>query len=187
MNLYLRLILVLLRARFGARIDPLGTVRTPFRAWPHDLDVNAHVNNGRYATLMDLGRVDLMARSGLMPIIRTSRMHPVVTAQHIVYRRSIAPFEAFELRSRVIGWDERFVYMEQVFERAGRFVARGVIQALFLGPAGRVPSAELMTMFGVTTNVPVPSGVAALFPAPERTAPERTAPELQAPGRVDGP
>lgn len=171
MNLYLRLLLVLLRARLGARIDPLDAVRTPFRAWPHDLDVNAHVNNGRYATLMDLGRVDLMARAGLMPAIRAARMYPVVTAQHIVYRRSIAPFRAFELRSRVVGWDERFVYMEQTFYRSDRFVARGVIQALFLGPNGRVPSGDLMAMFGVTADVPVPAAVAGLFPPPGGEAP----------------
>lgn len=175
MNLYGRLVLVLLRAWLALRsrgaLDPLNNVVTRFRAWPHDLDVNAHVNNGRYATLMDLGRVDLMARAGLMPAIRAARMYPVVTAQHIVYRRSIAPFRAFELRSRVVGWDERFVYMEQTFYRADRFVARGIIQALFLGPNGRVPSDDLMAMFGVTADVPVPGAVAGLFPPPGGEAP----------------
>ena len=32
------------------------------RVWPNDLDTNAHMNNGRYLTLMDLGRFDLMTQ-----------------------------------------------------------------------------------------------------------------------------
>lgn len=173
MSLYGRLVIVLLRAWLAVRsgaADPLETVRTPFRAWPHDLDTNGHVNNGRYATLMDLGRVDLMARAGLLGRIAAARMHPVVTAQHILYRRSLGPFRGFALETRVVGWDERFVYMEQLFERDGRLHARGFVQALFLGPDGRIPSAALMTLFGVTTDLPVPRDIAALFPRPPTEA-----------------
>ena len=36
------------------------------RVWPNDLDTNAHMNNGRYLTLMDLGRFDLMTQCGLV-------------------------------------------------------------------------------------------------------------------------
>ena len=35
-----------------------------FRVWPNDLDTNLHMNNGRYLTLMDLGRLDLLLRNG---------------------------------------------------------------------------------------------------------------------------
>ena len=166
MNLYLRLILVLLRARFGNAVDPLDVVRTPFRVWPHDLDLNGHMNNGRYATLMDLGRVDLMARAGLLGRILAAKMHSVVTAQHLLYRRSLAPFRTFILETQVIGWDDRFVYIEQRFLREDALCARGIMQALFLGPNGRVRSGELMVLFGVTTQRPVPRDVAALFPPP---------------------
>ena len=171
MNLYLRLLIVLLRARLGAALDPLGTARTPFRVWPHDLDLNGHMNNGRYATLMDLGRVDLMARAGLLRRILGAGMHPVVTAQHLLYRRSLDPFQSFVLETEVIGWDERFVYMEQRFVRHGRLHARGVMQALFLGPGGRVSSAELIALFGVTADRPVPPRIAALFPPPPAEVP----------------
>lgn len=170
MNLYGRLLLVLLRAwlavRRGQRLGPFDVVRTPFRTWPHDLDLNGHMNNGRYATLMDLGRMDLLARAGLLRRFLAARMHPVVTAQHLLYRRSLDPFRAFTLETQVIGWDERFVYMEQRFMRAGRLQARGIMQALFLGPNGRVSSAELMALFGVDGARPVQPEIAAMFPPP---------------------
>lgn len=165
-NLYLRLLIVLARARLGTSLGPLDVARTPFRVWPHDLDLNGHMNNGRYATLMDLGRMDLMARAGLLRRILGARMHPVVTAQHLLYRRSLDPFAAFVLETEVIGWDERFVYMEQRFVRDGRLHARGLMQALFLGPRGRVGSAELLVLFGIEGERPVPRDVAAMFPPP---------------------
>lgn len=66
MNLWSRLLwlvaTVRLRGRLGA---PFEVSRLPFRAWAHDLDTSLHMNNGRYWTLMDLGRTDLMLRMGL--------------------------------------------------------------------------------------------------------------------------
>ena len=170
MNLYGRLLLVLVRAwlavRRGASVHPFDTTRTSFRVWPHDLDLNGHMNNGRYATLMDLGRVDLMARARLLRRILMGGMHPVVTAQHLLYRRSLDPFQAFVLETEILGWDERFVYLEQRFMRNGRLHARGIMQALFLGPGGRVSSAELMALFEVSEVRPVPREIDELFPPP---------------------
>ena len=36
-----------------------------FRVSPGDIDVNRHMNNGRYLTIMDLGRIDVLIRTGL--------------------------------------------------------------------------------------------------------------------------
>ena len=168
MNLWFRLILTLLRARFGYALGALDRSVVPFRVWPTDLDVNAHMNNGRYATLMDLGRVDLMARAGLLSIIRRERMYPVVTAQHILYRRSLDPFQLFTLETRILGVDERFAYLEQRFLRGETVHARGVVQALFLRPGeGRVPTDEMMALFGVQDAPQVPVETLAMFPAPD--------------------
>ena len=52
-----------------ASARPEDVRASPFRVWPHDLDTSLHMNNGRYWTLMDLGRADLMIRSGLWPSI----------------------------------------------------------------------------------------------------------------------
>ena len=194
MNLWLRLVLTVLRARLGGALDPLATAVTPFRVWPHDLDVNAHMNNGRYATLMDLGRVDLMVRAGVAGTLMRAGMHPVVAAQHISYRRSLAPFERFAIETRVTGWDERSIYLEQVFRRAdGEEAARGVLRTLFLDRAGRVPTARVVAMLGMERDLPPPEEARRLFPRPETgldTGPEtdlETAPGTDAaPGGASG-
>ena len=64
MNLWFRLAFLILSSVFRPKIDPVAeTSHLRFRVWPHDLDTSMHLNNGRYWTLMDLGRADLMLRS----------------------------------------------------------------------------------------------------------------------------
>ena len=168
MNLWFRLVLTLLRARFGAAVEPLATARTPFRVWPLDLDVNLHMNNGRYATLMDLGRVDLMVRAGVLRRLVKAGMHPVVTAQHISYRRSLGPFERFTIETRVTGWNERSIYLEQRFVRAnGDTAARGVLETLFLDGGGRVPTDRVIVLLGIDRELDVPDEALRLFPSRE--------------------
>ena len=80
MNLWLRLILQLLKSRFAAALEPLGTSVRRGRVWPTDLDVSLHMNNGRYLTLMDLGRLDLMLRTGVC----TATMGLAPTRQFVI-------------------------------------------------------------------------------------------------------
>ena len=61
MKLYLRLLHLWLLGRRRSRVSVMGPVRTPFRVWPTDLDLLRHVNNGVYLTIMDIGRLDLLA------------------------------------------------------------------------------------------------------------------------------
>ena len=164
-NLWLRLAFTILRALLGASLEPLATARTPFRVWPHDLDINRHMNNGRYATLMDLGRVDLMIRSGVAGAVLRARMHPVVTAQHITYRRALGPFERFTIETRVTGWDERCIYLAQRFVRAsGEVAAEGKLETLFLDWNGRVPTDRVIAVMGVEDTLALPEDMRRLFP-----------------------
>jgi len=49
MNLWFRLVWLLVSSRFGPRLEPLADPsRLGFRVWPHDLDTSLHMNNGRY-------------------------------------------------------------------------------------------------------------------------------------------
>ena len=54
----------------AARLGPLDESVIHARVLPTDLDLNLHLNNGRALTLMDLGRVDLMLRMGVVGELR---------------------------------------------------------------------------------------------------------------------
>ena len=79
--------------------------RFSLRCWPNDLDSNFHMNNGRYMTVMDLGRLDLILRTGLWRVMRERKWYPVVGSAKITFRRSVNVFEAFELTTQILGWE----------------------------------------------------------------------------------
>jgi acyl-CoA thioesterase FadM len=143
-------------------LEPLGESTLRLRVLPNDLDYNLHVNNGRYLMLMDLGRLDLVVRLGIIGELRRRRWNPVVAAAQIRYRRSLAPFESFLLRSRIVGWDERSFWVEQRFERSGATVAHGLVRSAILGPRGRVSPADLVEALAPgVESPPLPDGVRA--------------------------
>lgn len=113
MNLWLRVLHLILASFFRPRIDAVRDVsRLRFRVWPHDLDTSLHMNNGRYWTLMDLGRADIMIRSGLWRAIAKNGWVPVVNAGTIRFRRELRLFQAFALETRIVTWGDTFVVME---------------------------------------------------------------------------
>lgn len=151
MNLTFRLLLLTLRVRLSPRrrLSLWDESRTPFRVTLTDLDPLRHVNNGKYLSLLDLGRLELLLRSGAWHTYAERGWYSVVSAQTITYKRSLTLGQRFELRSRVLGVDERAVYLEQTFVRRGDVVARAVVQARFLRrTGGSVSPDELLAATG---------------------------------------
>jgi len=69
MNLYFRLLILLIRLIGLPRRGVFEESRVGFRVLPTDCDVNLHMKNGRYLAFMDLGRLHLVAQIGLLGII----------------------------------------------------------------------------------------------------------------------
>lgn len=136
MNLFLRLLLVLLTFRLRPRCAPLGPVRKRFVVWPPDLDVLWHVNNGVYLSMLDVARVDLMLRSGFAFALRRAGYYPVVAAQTIRFRRSLQLFQAFEVETRVLGWDDKAFVLQHRFWRGEELVAEAFVRSRFLKRGG---------------------------------------------------
>jgi len=80
MNLYLRLLWTLFRARFKPRIVLGDTIELNLRVWPNDLDVNGHMNNGRYMTITDLAIVEYFSRSGFLRVMLEKGWRPMLGA-----------------------------------------------------------------------------------------------------------
>ena len=97
-----------------------------------DLDSYLHVNNGTYLQMMDVARNNQIADLGMFPIAKKKGWAPVVAASTMKYRRSLQPFDRFEITTRILGWDERVFYLEQVFTRGDKLYARGLVASRFL-------------------------------------------------------
>ena len=158
MNLYLRLLWLIIRVRFRPKLSVWDTAVTPFRVWPSDLDPLWHMNNGKYLSIMDLGRMDLMMRSGTHQRFTKAGWYPVVAGQTIAYYRSLNPWWRFDIHTSVLGFDDRWAYLQQDFVRGENLHARAYVRARFLKRSGgSVAHDELATAFGAIPgdhNVP---------------------------------
>ena len=154
MNLYLRLVALIVRMLRLPRRGVLDDSRVRFRVLPNDCDFNLHMNNGRYLAFMDLGRIHLMGQIGLMRLIFRNRWKPVLAAAEINFIRSLRPLQSFELVTRVVTWDEKYVYMEHLFEARGEICAHAFVKGLFLGPDGRISNAEVLERLGHAGSAP---------------------------------
>lgn len=154
MNLYLRLMWLLLQLPFVHRRGLLDPAQLHFSVLPTDCDLNFHMNNGRYLTFMDLGRMHLLAQTGLLRAVLRWRWTPVLAAAEISFIRALPPLARFRLVSRLLTWDEKYFYLEQRFERGGTLYATSLVRGLFLKKRGRVPSAAVLDALGIAAEPP---------------------------------
>jgi YbgC/YbaW family acyl-CoA thioester hydrolase len=122
---------------------------TEMRVHPGDLDVLFHVNNGVYLQMADVARWNYMADLDGFRRLGERRWYPVVAASTVKYKRSLQLWDRFRITTRVLGWDERVVYMEQVFTRGDEVCATAWIAGRFLSRDGsRIPLPDVVALLG---------------------------------------
>ncbi len=85
---------------------------------PWDLDTFLELNNGRTLTLFDMGRTILGERTGFSATLRKHRFGLAVAGASVRYRKRITVFQKLEMRTRALGYDDKFIYMEQTMWNA---------------------------------------------------------------------
>lgn len=134
--------------------------------WPWDLDFWMELNNGRTLTLFDLGRVPLGRRTGLDRVLIAKGWGLAVAGSSIRYRRRVTVFNRLEMRTRCVGWDARFVYMEQSMWRSGECTSHVLIRSAITSRQGMVAPAEMARALGADPqSPPLPDWVTAWIAA----------------------
>ena len=87
--------------------------------WPWDIDPWMELNNGRTLTLYDLGRIPMAIRLGLIAAFKKRGWTVAVAGVSVRYRRRVRAFQKFQMQSVLLGWDNRFVYVQQSMWRNG--------------------------------------------------------------------
>ena len=149
-----RFLLAWLGYRRRGRLDVLGTGVLTMRVWPTDLDFNVHMNNGRYFTAADIGRFDWWLRTGVWKKVRARGWGPVAGDANGRFSRSLQPLERFELHTRLLGWDDKWLFTEHRFVSQERVVAVIVVRYLFRSREGQEPPATVLALAGHTAPSP---------------------------------
>lgn len=145
---FLRLLRVVVAGLFRPRLRYLDESVLQFVVGPGDLDINVHMNNARYLAIMDLGRWDLILRSGLWRPVLKDKLQPVVGGSLIRFRRQLKPFQRFSLRTQVIGWDDRWIYIRHLIEGDGKIACSTIVRATFLRQGRAISPGELADVAG---------------------------------------
>lgn len=148
MIVLVRLLWAIFRSYRRPAISFLDTGLVTTHVWPNDLDLNLHMNSGRYMSMMDIGRIALLAQTRTLDRIVAMKWRPVVGGSMIRYRRSLRLFDEFDVRTRLVCWDEKWMYFEHVLEFDGEVYARGYVRGLMLDADGPVSSSEVMAVAG---------------------------------------
>lgn len=147
----------MIKALIQDRNRPLGITEvlvSQHLAWPWDIDPWKDLNNGRILTLFDLGRIQLAQRTGLNRVLMSRGWGIVVAGNTTRYRKRILMWQRFEMRSRCIGWDERFVYMEQAMFRDGACCNHILIRGAVTSRQGIVAPADVMAALQAPVQSP---------------------------------
>jgi len=126
MNLIFRMLWVIILSKFRSRLEVGNFVSVlNLHVLPNDIDINFHMNNGRYLTICDLNRIDVFARSGLLKAMFKRNWIPVIAEHTMTYKKPLNIFEHYEVKLEVLRWDEKFFYMVHTFKVGERVVAEG--------------------------------------------------------------
>lgn len=149
MLLLFRFLFTVLRSLVRRRIGPLDESVVRFTVLPNDCDLNFHLNAGRFISFMDIARIELIGRMRLLVPLLQRGWRPVMGGATATYRRSIQPFERFTIRTRVVGWDEKWFYIEHtVLRHDGSLSASGVMRTAIRSKDGVVPPRDVLAIVG---------------------------------------
>lgn len=139
MNLYLRLLIAFVRGRFLPKIKPTDELVRSLRVLPNDIDINGHLNNGRYATLVDLLIVEQGMRVGILGKALKLGWKPMTASGLLSYRKQLKPFEKFNVHFKMDSWDDKWAYMHFRFvKQDGSLAAVGYFKCGFVSRQGLV-------------------------------------------------
>lgn len=178
---FIRMAKEMILARRQPKLEPLGTHVSHHICWPWDLDMWMELNNGRTLTIFDLGRIPLAERTGVVDTLKRERWGLTVAGSALRYRKRVRMFDRLTMYSRMIGWDERFVYLEQsMWNSRGDCTSHGLYRTAVTDKNGIVSPDRVMQAMGMDTQRPdLPEWVLAWLDAEaQRPWPPEKEPEI---------
>jgi len=107
MYIWLRLARMMATAK-GRGPARLGDVtRNGFRCHLGDIDNYGHMNNARYPTIADIGRIELFIRTGMWGLARQRNWWPMMGGVHTAFIREIKLWKRFDVLSSFETWEDR--------------------------------------------------------------------------------
>jgi acyl-CoA thioesterase FadM len=165
---YLRLFRILIKARFGDSLNLDDESVLKMRVLTSDIDIYPELNNGRHLTMMDMGRLDLAQRTGLLRAVQEQKWGFVVSGASVRYRHRLKAFQRYQLHTRIVATDDRWFYFHQCAVRKGKTHSSALVRAGITSKQGLVPVKKVLDAMGMSDwNPGMPKWVEAWSEAEE--------------------
>lgn len=84
------------------------------RIYYWDCDCNGHVNNARYLNFLDWARFKFFYEQRLWSFFG-KKFFPIVQNTEITYVRPIYPLERCHITTKLLWWDDKYLYFDHLF------------------------------------------------------------------------
>ena len=100
----------------------------------------------------------MAGRVGLIGVLRRQRWGLAIAGASVRYRRRVRMFDRIEMRSRLVTWDARFMYLEQsMWRRDGECASHILYRAAVTGKDGIVPPDRVLEALGRSGHAAPPA------------------------------
>ena len=147
----LRLIRVVVKSQFKKKLsfDNDYTDSINLIVLPQDIDPFMELNNGRYVTLLDLGRFSLGAKVNMVSFLKRNNWSLTIIGTYNEYRYRLRLFQRFILKTKIIGYDEKWFYFFQKVERNGKTHMASIVKFAYTSKKGLVSTKEVITAMDI--------------------------------------
>ncbi|CAK40115.1 uncharacterized protein An09g01760 [Aspergillus niger] len=118
-----------------------------------EIDYNMHKSNATYFTDLDINRVHLISslfKDQLALGFSGGELNIALGSTACVFKREIKPYQAYEIHTRLLSWDEKWVYFVSHFVKTGGKKDKG--EVVFGGSATGVKDEKCILASAVTSE-----------------------------------
>lgn len=119
-----------------------------------DLDIYQHVNNAKYLNKYEIARWHFCIQTGLTKILLEEKIQFIVVGAEISYIKELKWKEKFQVRTQIVGADDKYIYLEQTIHSKGKLKNHGMFRVLFLQKRNKITPLEIFQKMGMNTPPP---------------------------------
>ena len=144
MSRWLRILSIIIRSRFRKKTYPDEEISLTFRVWITDVDLSI-MNNTAMLAITELGRWDLMVRTGFLKYAWKNKLYLPLASISGQFKRPLKRFQKFQLRTRLLYWDEEWIYISHRIIRKEKTVAVALAKATLKKGKERIPFEKVIS------------------------------------------
>ncbi len=143
-----RLLLAILSAKYRSKLTITEESNITFRVWFTDVDASV-MNHATMMTVMEMGRIDLMVRSGFFKLARKKKWYFPLRSISVQFIRPLKLFQKANLTTKVFHADERWIYTEQKISRFEKDIAICIVKSAVKKGKETISTNEIVKALGI--------------------------------------